>query len=202
MQSSTSGAAAMAADQALTATELEQAHLFLEQTRNGVAGAIKGLSDTQWRFKPAPDRWSIAEIVDHVVFVQERVLGSIRDQLAAAPAPAADRDYQVVDAIVINQFPNRLAKFQAPAFAQPTGQLAAGEALDRLTGNHARLTECLQTTPDLRRHALPAPPLKAVSKGTYESMDGYQWILAAAAHTERHTKQILEVMADANFPEK
>jgi hypothetical protein len=32
-------------------------------------------------------------------------------------------------------------------------------------------------------------------------MDGYQWILAAAARTERHTKQILEVKAEAGFPD-
>jgi hypothetical protein len=31
-------------------------------------------------------------------------------------------------------------------------------------------------------------------------LDGYEWILAAAAHSERHTKQILEVKADPNFP--
>jgi len=31
-------------------------------------------------------------------------------------------------------------------------------------------------------------------------LDGYEWVLAVAAHTERHTKQILEVKADANFP--
>jgi hypothetical protein len=31
-------------------------------------------------------------------------------------------------------------------------------------------------------------------------MDGYQWVLATAAHTERHTKQILEVKSDPNFP--
>jgi len=30
-------------------------------------------------------------------------------------------------------------------------------------------------------------------------IDGYQWILAASAHTERHTKQILEVRADPGF---
>src|SRR5271157_4954348 len=163
---------------------------------------MKGLSEAQWTFKPAPDRWSIAEIVEHMIFVQERVLGPLRDQLTTAPALPTDRDYKLVDAIVVNQFPNRLTKFQAPEFAQPTGRFAAAEALDCLMKNYARLTEYLESTPDLRKHALEALPLKAVSKGAYESMDGYQWILAAAAHTERHTKQVLEVMADANFPEK
>ena len=47
-----------------------------------------------------------------------------------------------------------------------------------------------------------SPPLKAITKGALNSMDGYQWLLAAAAHTERHTKQILEVKANPNFPAK
>ena len=29
--------------------------------------AIAGLSEAQWKFKPAPDRWSIAEIAEHVI---------------------------------------------------------------------------------------------------------------------------------------
>jgi hypothetical protein len=122
-------------------------------------------------------------------------------QLAKSRAAPRDRDYQKIDAIVINQFPGRLAKLQAPEFAHPVGQLAPPEALDRLIKNCARLTEHLESAPDLREHALDAPPLKAVSQGAYESMDGYQWLLAAAAHTERHIKQILEVRADPNFPE-
>jgi len=202
MNLTTSGAAALAADQTLDPLELEQAHLYLQQTRDGVLGATKGLSEAQWNFKPAPDRWSIGEIVEHMVTVEERVLGPIRDQLATAPAAPADYDYKLVDAIVINQFPNRLAKFQAPEFAHPSGRFAQSEAFDRLLKNYTRLTDYLESTPDLRQHAVVALPLKGVSKGAYEFMDGYQWILAAAAHTERHTKQILEVMADANFPER
>jgi hypothetical protein len=202
MNLTTSGAAALAADQTLDPLELEQAHLYLQQTREGVLGATKGLSEAQWKFKPAADRWSIAEIVEHIVIVEERVLGPIRDELATAPAAPADYDYKLVDAIVINQFPNRLAKFPAPEFVHPAGQVAQSEAFDRLLKNYTRLIDYLESTPDLRQHAVAAPPLKGVSKGDYGLMDGYQWILAAAAHTERHTKQILEVMADANFPER
>ena len=73
---------------------------------------LKGLSDAQWAFKPAPEQWSIAEIVEHVIFVQDRVLGPIREQLANAPAVHADDDYKHVDEIVINQFPTRLANFR------------------------------------------------------------------------------------------
>ena len=72
--------------------------------------------------------------------------------------------------------------------------------MERLLKNYAELRKYLETTPDLRQHAVDAPALKAISNGAYGSIDGYQAILLAAAHTERHTKQVLEVRADANFP--
>jgi hypothetical protein len=184
----------------LTPSELEQAHMYLQQTRNYFAGAILGLSDEQWKFKPAPDLWSIAENVDHMVAVQELVLGPIRQQLASAPAAPADRDYKQVDAIVLHRFSARLSKFKGPDALQPTGQLAPAAACDRLLKNYEGLTEYLESTPDLREHLRESPPLKAITNGVFESMDGYQWILTAAAHTERHVKQILEVKAHPNFP--
>jgi hypothetical protein len=195
------GLTAFAGDPKVTSTELDHARLYLQQTQIGVVGATKGLSQAQWKFKPAADRWSIAEIVEHMVVAQELILGPIREQLAKAPV-ISERDNKHVDAIVENQIPDRTSKFQAPEILRPTGRWTPAVAMDRLSKNYAQLLEYLEKTPDLRQHAVDAPPLKAVSKGEYETMDGYQWILTAAAHTERHTKQILEVRADANFPAK
>lgn len=191
---------AYAGDQKLASSDIEQGKRYLEQTRNYVIGATKGLSDAQWKFKPAPDRWSIAEIVEHMALTQDLLLGPVRDQLAKAPVSSADRNNKQVDAAVLNGLPDRMSKFQAPEFLQPTGRWEPQAALDRLLKDYARLNEYLESTPDLRQHVIDAPPLKAVSKGAYDSMDGYQWVLAAGAHTERHTKQILEVKADPNFP--
>jgi hypothetical protein len=36
--------------------------------------------------------------------------------------------------------------------------------------------------------------------GPVGKMDGYEFILFIAAHSERHVKQINEVKADPNFP--
>lgn len=184
----------------LSPAEIEQGNVYLQQTQHAATGAIKGLSEAQWTFKPAPEVWSISEIAEHVIFVQERVLGMLRDHLPSAPAGPNERDCRKVDAIIINQFPNRLGKFPAPEFARPKGGMKLCDALDRVAANTRRLAECLESTPDLRGHLLESPPLTAVSKGEHGVMDGYQWILAAAAHTERHAKQILEVRADAKFP--
>jgi hypothetical protein len=191
---------AFPADLKVSSTDVDHCRLYLQQTQTGVAGATQGLSPAQWKFKPAPDRWSIAEIIEHMVLAQEFMLGPVQEQLAKAP-PAADRDTKAVDATIINLLPDRTAKFHAPDFLEPAGRWTPAVAMDRLRRNLGQLSASLDS-PDLRQHAVDALPLKAISKGEYDKMDGYQWILAAAAHTERHTKQILEVRADANFPAK
>jgi hypothetical protein len=200
--SSTTATAFATADETLTPAHLDRARLFLQQTQSGIEGAMKGLSEAQWTFKPAPDRWSIAEIVEHIAIVQERVLGQILPALADAPGPQSDYDREAVDSIVIHQFPTRLAKFSAPEFVLPKGGLEQAEALRRLAANYAGFAVYLASATDMRSHALESRPLAAVTNGKYTVMDGYQWVLAAAAHMERHTRQILEVKAELAFPDK
>ena len=200
--SSNTATAFATVDETLTPAHLDRARLFLEQTQSGIEGAMKCVSEAQWNFKPAADRWSIAENVEHIVAVQERVLDHILPALSEAPAPEPDYDREVVDSIVIHQFPTRLAKFSGPEAVRPKGGMQQPEALRRLGANYARFNVYLQSTPDMRRHAVASRPLEAVSGGKYTLMDGYQWVLAAAAHMERHTKQILEVKAELAFPDK
>lgn len=182
----------------LASADLSQGQLFLEQTRNGLSGSIKLLTPAQWTFKPELERWSIAEIVQHVIAIQELVVDKIRHQLDSAPPPPSELDCQVIDSIVIHQIPNRLSKFPSPIAA--SAGLNKADALSRYAESCAALHDMLESVPGLREHVLDSPPLKAISKGAYSVMDGYQWILAAGAHTERHTKQILEVIADDAFP--
>ncbi len=55
----------------LSVDEIGRAKTYLTQAENGAMGAIHGLSSAQWTFRPAPDGWSIAEIMEHVTCVQE-----------------------------------------------------------------------------------------------------------------------------------
>lgn len=149
----------------LTQAELEQCRRYVEQTGNGVTAVTRGLSEEQWTFKAGPERWSIAEIVEHIILVQELVLESVREKLAAAPAVAGDRDYKRVDDFVMDRFPVRDMKLQAPEPARPTGRWNPPEALVRLVANCGRLTEYVESTPDVRQRAIEAAPLQAISGG-------------------------------------
>lgn len=184
----------------LESTDLAQARQYFADTRDRVAEASTGLSEAQWRFKPAPDRWSIAEILEHMVIVQERVLARMRDELAQAPAPEADRDSQAIDAIIFEKIPDRSMKAKAPAVLDPAGLWTVANTLERLSRNYERLTAFLESTPELREHVLDSPPLRFLTNGAYDSMDGYQWVITVAAHDQRHLNQILEVKEDSNYP--
>jgi hypothetical protein len=176
--------------------DIDRAQKYIEQTRVGVIGATVGLSEAQWNFKPAPDRWSIAENLEHIVIVQELVSRIVQGEAAATPTG----DPAYIDNLVLREFPNRLAKFKGPEIAMPTGKVSPQESFERLAKNCARHSQLAESEVELRKRAYPAPPIKAATNGKYEMLDGFQWLLAAAGHTARHTHQILEAKADPNFP--
>jgi len=64
--------------------------------------------------------------------------------------------------------------------------------LQKFLDVRAKTIAFLESSADLRGHLISHPVLGP--------MDGYQWVLTIAAHTERHTKQIAEVKADPHFP--
>ncbi len=153
--------------------------------------AVKGLSAAQWNFKPAPDKWSIAQIVEHLALT-EKFADSIFKQLPAAPAPEPGRNEKAIDAMVLSKVPDRSAKFQAPPPLVPTARVTGEDALKQFLASRQETVDFLKSTQDLRGHVVPHPVLGP--------LDGYQWTLLFAAHSARHTKQILEVKADPHFP--
>ncbi len=52
--------------QSLTQADRDKGLQYLESTRRGVVNATEGLSAAQWNFKAAPDRWSVAECMEHI----------------------------------------------------------------------------------------------------------------------------------------
>ncbi|MGO9012197.1 MAG: DinB family protein [Bryobacteraceae bacterium] len=183
---------ATAFGQALTQADRERGVQYLEQTRDGVVAAVKGLSDAQMKFKSAPDRWSVAETLEHIAKAEDLLFQLITDTVMKAPAGPADRDTAKIDAMVLARIPDRSHKVQAPPPLVPTGNWTPAECLDHFLKSRAKTIAFLESTPGLREHVADSP--------LRQPLDGYEWLLYIAAHSERHTKQILEVKADPNFP--
>src|SRR4029077_8835439 len=55
-----------------------------------VLDATKDLSPAQWNFKSAPDRWSVAECMEHIAAAEDFIRGMVVEKVWVPPAaPAA-----------------------------------------------------------------------------------------------------------------
>src|SRR5216110_3406592 len=139
--------------QALTQADREKGEKYLEKTRDGVVDATEGLSEAQLKFKPAPERWSVAETLEHIALAEDFLLQNITDKIMKAPAGPADRDTAKIDAGILAMVPDRTQKRQAPGPLVPTGRWTPVESIDHFQKSRAKTLEFLQSTPDLRGHA-------------------------------------------------
>jgi hypothetical protein len=186
--------AAAASAQEVTQAEKDKALQYLETTRKNILEATKGLSDAQWNFKPAPDRWSVAQVTEHIAAAEDFIRGMLKEKVMMAPAGDPGRDVKKTDEAVLLMIPDRTKKAQAPEPLVPTNRFGSPEgSIKHFLESRSVTEDFLKTTPDLRNH---------VADGPLGKLDGYEFVLFIAAHSERHTKQINEVKADPNFPKK
>ena len=188
-------AGALAHAQSLSQADRDKALSYLESTRQGVLDATKGLSPAQWNFKAGPDRWSIAQVTEHIAAAEDYLRGMVTEKVMSAPARPAGEDVAAIDDMVIKMIPDRTTKRQAPEPLVPSNRFGSAEgSLKHFLEARTATEDFLKKTPDLRDHAVDSPLGK--------KLDAYEWVLFISAHSERHTKQILEVKADPNFPKQ
>jgi hypothetical protein len=189
--------APQAAPTPLTSQEREAAIKQFQTTRDNFLKSISGLSEKQWTFKPAPDRWSVAEVAEHITVSEGTLLGLVQKQIVQSPAAPEKREQvKGKDELILTRVPDRSHKAQAPEFLRPTGRWDnEGDLTKAFEERRAATIEYIRTTnDDLRDHFFDHP--------VFGTLDGYQWLLLISAHSARHTEQIEEVKADPNFPKE
>jgi hypothetical protein len=186
--------AASAKAQDVSQADKDRALQYLESTKKGVLDATKGLSDAQWNFKPVPERWSVAEVMEHLAAAEDMLRGMTQEQVMKSPAvPMRDaEEIKKSDEGVLAMVPDRSHKIQAPEPLKPTNRFGSPAAAQKhFVESRATTEDYLKGATGLRAHVADSPMGK---------LDAYEFVLLIAAHSERHTKQMLEVKADPNFP--
>lgn len=185
-------AAAFAAD-APAAGDREALIAQLERTKARFLASVEGLSEAQWNYKPAPERWSVAECAEHITaaesFIRKMAADSMKGELAA-DAAGTNQDQKILTFLV-----DRSTKFKAPEPLMPTNRFGTpAAAVAAYTKERAETIALASSDVDLRTHGT-----KHFALG---DLDSYGWFLFLSAHSERHTLQIEEVKADPGFPKQ
>ena len=167
----------------------------LQQSRAAFLAAIADVTtEAQWNYKPAPDRWSVGECAAHIIAAEEYFRQNIATALKSPALPAAQQS-TAGDAAMVKMIRDRSQRFTAPAGLEPTGKVVPkAQAIKDFEATRAKTLDYVRTTKD---------PLREHGSGTAPNItSAYQLVLMLSGHTERHTAQLLEVKATAEYPRK
>jgi uncharacterized damage-inducible protein DinB len=179
------------AEKPLTQEEKDFLIIELMKSRGEFLKSLEGLTVEQFKFKPADDKWSIAEVAEHLAKTEDLVANVMQRQILPMKPNATRRMGREEDLAVIRRVTDRSQKSSAPEPVVPASGLFNDPKMVGPAFNERR-NKTIQyvwiTSDDLRARITP------------QNMDGYQMLLMLAAHTTRHTAQIQEVKKDPKFP--
>jgi hypothetical protein len=164
----------------------------LDDARTTLRRALDEVPPDLQRQRPEPERWSAAEVLEHLTLVERlfsgRIVKAIETARATGLAAEAHPRAPLPDAVA-QRMSDRVNKRQSPDPAKPTGTLDVATGWAALESAHATLRAALAGCDGL---ALSQVTLDHPFFGT---MTVYQWVELIAAHEGRHTEQIKEIAA-------
>ena len=165
----------------------------LTQSLQRLSSTVDGLSEAQLNFKATPESWSVAECVEHLTIAENMFDGMLQGALKEPANPAKRDSVTMTDEKLIGFISVRDTKVKTPEPFEPSGKFGSHkETLEVFTAKREEHIEYVNTTEDdLRNHYGKLP---------FATIDGLQIMLFMSGHTERHVKQMEEVMAHENFP--
>ena len=174
----------------MTPAERERATNYFAETRERLLRTMSGLSRAQFEYKPAADRWSAAECLEHITMVEGFIFSNLEKTLQRA---ADSTRPAVSDDDIVRLVEDRSTRVKGPERLMPAGRVPLDKLFSEFEAVRRRSAEfAANTTTELRQHTWPHPILGPC--------DCYQWLLLMAAHGERHRLQAEEVMAEPGFP--
>lgn len=179
----------------LNKKERKFATKYLESSMRQLFKGIENLTAEQWNYTPPDGGWSIAGACEHLLIAEQSTHMLItqkiltNDALKEAPANPITDD-EVIE-FIRDRSPERRVK-TAPSF-EPKGILKSpADFIEQFKAARQRHIDFTKTsTANMKDYYFESPAGK---------ISAYQWLLVAAAHSERHFAQMQEVMQNANYP--
>lgn len=174
-------------------TPVSECFANLDQARSGLRAAVDRVPEHRRGERPAPDRWSVSEILEHLSLVERRFAAIIALRISEARAAGLGPEQNPRAALPPNlqlMLRDRASRRNAPDAVQPSG------GVDHVAG----WIELERIRAELRRTVAEADGL-ALSTVTHQhpvfgTLSIYQLMDFIAGHEMRHAGQIAGI-ADA-----
>jgi hypothetical protein len=182
-----------AADARMTPEERAKVLKWMDESRKEFLAAIDGLTEQQWKWKPAPERWSVGEVAEHIVLAEALLFGAVQKAISSPANTAWEEKTKGKGETIEAVMAPRLGKAQAPEPIVPKGDMSPAQVKERFEKQRVEMVKfATETDVPLKQYTLDNP--------FFGTLNGYHWLIYAPLHTMRHDKQIAEVKATAGYP--
>lgn len=157
----------------------------IDDTRARLVGAVEELTDEQIGFRQSPERWTVAEIVEHLSITERRLARMLGMLVGKLEAEAAREDGSPFAPVSVAEYVERASreKYAAPEEIRPKGA-PLPDSLARLGDSRAAILDLRPRVErvDGTRAQFPHP--------VWGPLDLYQWLAFLGHHEQRHLSQI------------
>ena len=96
----------------------------LKKTEAAFLKSIDGVSDAQWTWKSAPDRWSVAETAEHITKAEDLLRGMAEGMMKTPATPDILAKTKGKEEMILKAIPDRSQKFKAPEPLRAEGSVS------------------------------------------------------------------------------
>ena len=168
----------------------EQLLNHLAENRAVLHAAVDAVPSTLRATRPAADRWSVAEVLEHLGRVEEQLTRLLAAKLAEARLTGVlgpERESGPLVDSFGDLLLDRRRRITAGDRVLPRGEMDATTALAALDATRTKLRDLVVSHDGLSLGAVSHPhPALGV-------LDGYQWFAFIGTHEARHAAQIREI---------
>src|SRR5262245_425041 len=160
---------------------------YLDEQRSVLKSAFESIPVEMRDRPPAPERWSAANIVEHLAIVEARVTKILSDRIEEARSglPADTNINPILPTINYTRMYDRSTRVKAPETAIPTG-LDAATAWTALESSGSTMRAMLRANDGLSLSSVTHPHPR------FGVLSVYEWVAFLGAHEVRHAEQIRE----------
>ena len=169
---------------------IEEVINYLDGERDTLRAAVENVPPELRDKEPGPERWSVAQVLQHLGLIEKRVGLSMTKWVEEARNGSLGPETDTTS--VMNSLPRQLIIDRsrprtAPEEVRPPGDIDAGTAWDALESARENLRSAFLGGDGLAFSEVvqPHPVLGPINL--------YQWMLFVGSHEERHTAQINEI---------
>jgi len=184
---------AFASDPKMTDAERAKALQLLADTETEFLTSIEGLTDAQWNYRAAPEKWSIGQTAEHIMLSETLIFSAVRGTMQTP----ADADWEAKTgakaALLEAALPDRSQKVTAPEPLQPTSKVTHEEIVERYKAARAKTIAFTKSTDLPLKEHISAHPF-------FGPINAYDWLIGVPLHNKRHNLQIAEVKVSPGYP--